>query len=277
MKPGLLIAATAVLIAAGIVVAIHAGRSQSGSGNPAERLTDAGVPAPAMPTLRQVVVEAAVHRVRRAEIAKEIAKARAGKRNTGQLTKDDVRGSMRLLVPLLGGCYSSAQARDARLGGVVNTLITIDSEPDQGTVVTVRGFDTAGPLGESRAFRECVRDTLEAAVLPPIAGGGTLEATYPITFAPRPPDNRDTELFGQAEQAVAHGRWAQALIKAEQGLKSTSIDGTFRRRLIEVAGLASCHLKRDGKARHYFALASARVERVLRETCARFAQILLRR
>jgi hypothetical protein len=286
MTRGLLVAGSAALIAVGIVLATYAGPSRCGArGSPTtvvaaqqERSIEASVhPPTTTPTLRQVVTKAAVDRMRRAEIAQAIAATHTGVRPTGELTKDKVRGHMRILVPMLADCYGRAQACDPKIGGVVNTKLTIDSEPGQGTVVTVRGFDTSGALGQSREFRDCVSATIEAIVLPPIADGGSLDVTYPMTFAPQPPDNHDTQLVDQAQQAAADRQWGQALIKAERGLELTSIDGTFRRKLIEIAGLAACHLKRDAKARYYFALASSGVERVLRETCVRVAQIDLTR
>jgi hypothetical protein len=114
-----------------------------------------------------------------------------------------------------------------------------------------------------------VKEMAETVVLPPIGAGGTAEIIYPITFAPAPPDNRKTELADRANKAAAAGRWDDALRDAERGLELTSLDGTFRRKLIAVAGVAACHRKREAKARHYYALASATFEAEIREACAR--------
>ncbi|MDQ3363812.1 MAG: hypothetical protein M3680_00065 [Myxococcota bacterium] len=180
---------------------------------------------------------------------------------------------MHVLVPMLGDCYRRAQSRDQQIGGVVNTKLLVESELGLGTIFAVRGFDTAGALGQSSEFRDCVTATVASIVMPPIAKGGSAEITYPITFARDAPDNRHTSLVDDASQAAAVGRWDDALTTAERGLELTSLDGTFRRKLIEVAGLASCHLRDEAKARHYYALASPQFEPEIRETCAREAQL----
>lgn len=212
-----------------------------------------------------------VDRARRAEIARGVSAARPG----AALTKAELRAPMHALVAMLGACYRQAQARapDPDIDGVVNLELAVDSEPGQGAIVAVRGFDTTGELGRSREFRDCVRSTAEQIVLPPIAAGGHAEISYPVTFAPRPPDNRGAAFVARANQAVADGRWAQALAAAEAGLALTSLDGPRRRALILAGGLAACHLKHAPAARHYYALASATFEPRIRDACARAAQI----
>src|SRR5262245_62672775 len=51
------------------------------------------------------------------------------------------------------------------------------------------------------------------------------------------------------------------LAMAERGLELTSLDGTIRRPLIEVAGVAACRLGRTAKLRHYLELAAPGHER----------------
>ncbi|HEY5951453.1 MAG TPA: hypothetical protein VIV40_38430 [Kofleriaceae bacterium] len=182
-----------------------------------------------------------------------------------QLTKQDVKPALKQLVPMLTRCYVAAQRRKPSIRGVVNTRFAVTSTRER-TRVVVKGFDTAGELGESKPFRSCVIKTVAAAKLPS-SGEGTIELLYPITFAPTPPDNADTTLFDQAKQAAAKGDWSEALAKAERGLESTSIDGTVRRPLIAIAGVAACHLSDQTKARHYTALASPNEEREIRDVC----------
>lgn len=218
------------------------------------------------------VTAAAVNRARRAEIARVVAESRRAT-PAAALTKAQLREPMHAFVPLLVDCYRRVQARDPQIGGVVNTKLAIDSVAGLGTIFSVVGFDTAGALGQSREFRECVTATAASIVLPPIGGGGSVEITYPITFAPEPPDNRHTEWVDRAQQAAAAGRWDGALTAAERGLESTALDGTFRRALIGVAGVAACHLRRADKARRYYALASTAFEAQIRQACARDANI----
>lgn len=140
-------------------------------------------------------------------------------------------------------------------------------------MLTVNVFDTHGKLGESHEFLACVRATFESKIFPPIETRGSVDVTYPSTFAPVAPDNRDKAIVDKAARAANAGRWSEALTQAEHGLELTSLDGPFRRRLIEVAGLSACHLKDQAKARHYFSLASPEFENRVQETCLEFASI----
>ena len=137
-----------------------------------------------------------------------------------------------------------------------------------GLTLTVTGFDTSGTLGASRDFLACATRVFESRVFPPIATRGTLDVTYPSSFAPQPPDNRDRAIVDTAERAATDGRWHDALTTAERGLELTTLDGPHRRRLIEVAGLSACHLDDAMATEQYLALASPDVEARLRRACA---------
>jgi hypothetical protein len=218
------------------------------------------------------VTAAAVDGKRRAELARAVADSRrAGPPR--ELTRSQLREPMHAFVPLLRDCYARAVAHDPALAGVVNTKLAIASVRNQGTIFTVRGFDTSGALGQSSEFRACVTATAATIVLPPIADGGAADVTYPITFAPDPPDNHDTGLVDRAAAAAAAGHWEEALASAERGLELTSLDGTFRRKLIATAGVAACHLGREAKARHYYALASAAFTLEIADACRREAHL----
>jgi hypothetical protein len=182
------------------------------------------------------------------------------------LTKDDVRAPLKRVVPLVARCYDRARASDLAIAGVVNPELTVTSAGGK-TTIRVRGFDTSGPLGRSPAFRACAKAAIEGAVLPPLAVTGSIELMYPMTFAPQPPDNRDAGVLADARRAAYGNRWADALAAAERGLELTSIDGTIRRPLIEIAGIAACRLGRIAKARHYLALAGPAQERAIRASC----------
>jgi hypothetical protein len=120
-----------------------------------------------------------------------------------------------------------------------------------------------------------VTRTFEAAKLSPIATRGSLDLIYPTTFASQSPDNHDTTLVDSARQAVRDGRWSDAQHDAEAGLELTSLDGTYRRPLIEIAGLATCHLKDEAKARFYFELAPPWAEAGMQQVCHDVASIEL--
>jgi hypothetical protein len=185
----------------------------------------------------------------------------------GRLRKAELRPAMKAIVPKLGRCYEQARRHDPQISGVIDTKLTVRNEPHLGMMLTVNGFDTDGALGESPDFLACVKATFESAVLPPIATRGTLDIIYPSTFAPQPPDNRDTSTVDGARRASDDGRWSDALANAQRGLKLTSLDGPHRRQLIEIAGLAACRLKDGPRARRFFALASPEFEDRLRQAC----------
>jgi len=194
-----------------------------------------------------------------------IALASPGHADPAPLTKEDVRATVKRIVPLVRPCYERAHASDPAITGVVNPELTITSGGGR-TTMRVRGFDTSGPLGRNTAFRACAKAAIEGAALPALAVTGSIELTYPMTFAVQPPGH-DPSVLDDARRALGAQRWADALATAERGLELTSIDGTIRRPLIEVAGIAACKLGRTAKLRHYLELASPTHERAIRAAC----------
>ena len=157
---------------------------------------------------------------------------------------------------------------DPTISGVVNTGLTIRSDPTLGISLTATGFDTNGRLGESKEFLSCVTTTLESNVLPPLPTPGTIEATYPLTFDPGGVAHpADTSIVDGCVRAAKLGRCGEAVNDAELGLKRTWLAGPSRRSLIEVAGTCACRLKDERKARHYFSLASPEFEDNIVRAC----------
>jgi hypothetical protein len=60
--------------------------------------------------------------------------------------------------------------------------LTLTSDPDVGTIIDAHQIsdDQGRPL--LATFDDCLRDTIQQLALPPIADGGTIEVTYPLTF-----------------------------------------------------------------------------------------------
>ncbi len=144
--------------------------------------------------------------------------------------------------------------------------LAVTSDP-QGITFRVEGFENHGALGDSAEFLACVTNTFESATLPPITTAGRLSITYPNTFAPDPLSDKDVPIVDRAERAATEGRYAAALADVEHGLTLTSLDGPYRRRLIEVGGLAACRLGNEVRARYYFSLASSEIEDRLLVAC----------
>lgn len=185
-----------------------------------------------------------------------------------RLSKAEIRPRMKVVMRLLERCYRTALAADPKTSGVVNTALTIRSDPALGISLTVTGFDTSGRLGESKAFLACVKTTLESNVLPPVSTLGTIDVLYPMTFDPGGvvhPD--DTAIVDDCVRAAKQGRCAEALDAAERGLERSWLAGPSRHTLIEVAGTCACRVKDEAKARHYFALASPEFEDTIVRAC----------
>jgi hypothetical protein len=171
------------------------------------------------------------------------------------LTKNDVRPTMKRLIPLVADCYAG--------GAAVILDLALAIESDEDTRIRVRGFTGDAP----EALRDCLKRKIEATVFPAIARGH-LDITYPLTFAARAPDNRGRRVLVDARRAAGARRWKDALALAERGLTDTALDGTVRRPLIEIAGVAACHLKDRPRAHRYMQLASQGNEQVIRAACA---------
>lgn len=185
-----------------------------------------------------------------------------------RLRKAELRPRMKVVMRSLDRCYRAALSTDPTIRGVVNTELTIRSEPTLGISLTVTGFDTNGPLGASKDFLACVKATLESTVLPPIASLGRLEATYPLTFDPGGvAHDDDRSIVDACVRAANEGRCADALAAAERGLERSWLAGPLRHRLIEVAGTCACRLKDEPKARHYVSLASPELEDSIVRAC----------
>lgn len=185
-----------------------------------------------------------------------------------RLSKADLRPRMKVVMRLLDRCYHGALLTDPKISGVVNTGLTIRSDPTLGISLTVTGFDTDGRLGESKEFLSCVKTTLESNVLPPLPTLGRIEVTYPLTFDPGGVDHHgDTSIVEGCVRAAKQGRCAEAVDAAERGLKRTWLAGPSRHSLIEVAGTCACRLQDELKARHYFSLASPEFEDNIVRAC----------
>lgn len=185
-----------------------------------------------------------------------------------RLSKAELRPRMKAAMRLVHRCYDKALVTDPKISGVVNTGLTIRSDPALGISLTVTGFDTHGRLGESTEFLSCVTTTLESNVLPPLPTLGAIDIIYPLTFDPGGVDHRDTSIVDDSLRAANQGRCAEAVADAERGLAQTWLAGPLRHSLIEVAGTCACRLKDETKARHYFSLASPEFEDNIVHACS---------
>lgn len=198
----------------------------------------------------------------RDKIADAVASAPAHR-----LTKSELRPSLKKIFPKLTSCYQRELARAPGITGVVNTALEVLNDPELGMSLTVTGFDTDGPLGDSKTFRACVTSVFEGTVYPAIGTRGRLDFLYPGTFGTAPVDDHQRPLVDRADQANRDGHYEDALALATRGLKDVTMNGELRHRLVGAAGVAACHAKIEAQARHFWALASPEFEPAIATSC----------
>jgi hypothetical protein len=96
--------------------------------------------------------------------------------------KTTIRTAMRDAIPLISDCYQQAMPQLADDETRIAAKLTLTSDPDVGTIIDAHQIsdDQGRPL--LATFDDCLRDTIQQLALPPIADGGTIEVTYPLTF-----------------------------------------------------------------------------------------------
>ena len=96
--------------------------------------------------------------------------------------KTTIRSAMRDAIPLISDCYQQAMPQLADDETRIAAKLTLPSDPDVGTIIDAHQIsdDQGRPL--LATFDDCLRDTIQQLALPPVADGGTIEVTYPLTF-----------------------------------------------------------------------------------------------
>ena len=96
--------------------------------------------------------------------------------------KTTIRTAMRDAIPLITDCYQQAMPQLADDETRIAAKLTLTSDPDVGTIIDAHQIsdDQGRPL--LATFDDCLRDTIQQLALPPIADGGTIEVSYPLTF-----------------------------------------------------------------------------------------------
>ena len=124
----------------------------------------------------------------RQQLADQIASAQAARKAAVHSPRPPVFAptvavtAMRDAIPLLTDCYQQAMPQLADDETRIATKLTLTSDPDVGTIIDAHQIsdDQGRPL--LATFDDCLRDTIQQLALPPIADGGTIEVTYPLTF-----------------------------------------------------------------------------------------------
>ena len=102
----------------------------------------------------------------------------------GMINKDDIRAGVRAVIPLLAECYDNAQDRLTTKAGKIVVQMHLTGEPDVGTLIESAEIGGDAHFTSDAELVECFQQTLLSVEQPPIAGGGTIDVTYPIEFAP---------------------------------------------------------------------------------------------
>jgi RNA polymerase sigma factor (sigma-70 family) len=100
--------------------------------------------------------------------------------------KTYVRSAVGALAPQLLDCYDAALATQPGLAGKLVVDFTIAGEPGVGGVVGDSTIDGSASTITDPAMQACVTQTMYALEIDPPANGGTVNVTYPFTFAPKP-------------------------------------------------------------------------------------------
>jgi hypothetical protein len=121
----------------------------------------------------------------RQQLADQIAAAQAARKTAHAPRPPGLPAAttaMRDAVPLITDCYQQAMPQLADDETRIAAKLTLTSDPDVGTIVDAHQIsdDQGRPL--LATFDDCLRDTIQQLALPPIADGGTIEVTYPLTF-----------------------------------------------------------------------------------------------
>jgi hypothetical protein len=96
--------------------------------------------------------------------------------------------AMPAVMPRLRDCYERARADLARPDVTAEVDLTLEGDPDIGTMVEA---DVRLDPGQRLpgAFVDCMRSELALLALPPLAAGERITVTYPFAFSPEPSPN----------------------------------------------------------------------------------------
>jgi hypothetical protein len=213
----------------------------------------------------------------------------------GQLSKEEIREGVKEVVPLLVDCYETMLEHDPTFNATVTARLVVDSEPELGSIVSLRDPLDVEVVTEQtlvrddlREFNECMTATLEAVVLPPLGDkdGGRVEITYPFVFQPAPVAQKPApapkpkpagvpepiaetaeELLALSESAAKRSQWARALKYAEESFAAPGAQPPTIARAAMVAALAACNVRNATKARRYYVKATPSSRTLVEQRC----------
>lgn len=108
----------------------------------------------------------------------------------GELGKEHIQEVFRELVPVIRDCYNSELVEDENFSAHIVTKFTILGDEDVGGLVDEVSFDEEESVFSSEdtaaktRFTECITQSMYVMEFDPPEGGGMVEVSYPVTFAP---------------------------------------------------------------------------------------------
>ncbi len=99
------------------------------------------------------------------------------------LTKVEIRGAMKAVIPYLTECYEAALPTLADPHVKLTAKLQLAGDPDVGTLIDAGALtdDKGKPL--PAAFDDCLRSTFMMLALPPLAEGNEIDVHYPFEFS----------------------------------------------------------------------------------------------
>jgi hypothetical protein len=179
---------------------------------------------------------------------------------------EEIRNSVRDVLPLLADCYTQAPAEVQEAGGTLVAELTVTGEPDVGALIqdvaVIEGDDV---LIANADFRECITQNLLSVELPPLDAGGELTIRYPFAFALSEDDTEADRLSEQATDEARAKRYREALALVKQAL---ALDPEHEQALMTGA-VCACNLKLRDLAVAYIAKLEGGRAGMARQICLR--------
>jgi hypothetical protein len=94
--------------------------------------------------------------------------------------KGALKAGMESAIHMLAECYQRVPGADAMREAAAQ--MTLTSDPDLGTVIDTSGITDAAGQQLPAKLDECMRDTIDSLVLPPLPRGGVMKVQYTFKF-----------------------------------------------------------------------------------------------
>jgi hypothetical protein len=250
---------------------------------------------PSQAAREQLLEDIVRARIERERVAASMAAGGGAPAPPGAITgnadmdPDQIRTSVREVLPMLTECYDQAPEPMKQAGGTIVAELTVTGEPDVGTLIQdVSLIEGDKVLLDEADFGECVKQTLLSVELPPLDAGGKVTIHYPFAFSmgdeedtedeepemeppsktkPKTPLPIDTieQLIDKANAASRTREYSKALTFAKRALTLEPDN----QQALTVGAVAACNLKQAAVAKAYLAKLSGGRAGMIKQICLR--------